>query len=132
MVGGTLSKRLTRRWEGTVEVDGVAWPQDHWLAVAAGTVEQIGLSFKPFRYVEDNPGHLHAIGLGCSISRFAFELPLIFNKRPLRSGENTEIPAQRMVLSGPEPMSYMLDGDFHRAGKTLTIEVGPAVDILVP
>lgn len=132
MVGGPFAKQLTRRWIGEVEVDGVVLDRTDWLAVAAGTVEQIGLGFRPFRLVESNPGRMHVVGLGCSVARFARELPRVYGQRPLAAAENVEKPARRLVLRSEEAATFMVDGDFHRGGHELVVEVGPSVDLLVP
>lgn len=131
LVGGAFVKRLTRRYEGRLLVDGVEQDRRDWLAVAAGTVEQIGLGFRPFRFT-DQVGHLHAVGLGSSVGRFAFELPRVYLRKPLAASTNQEWPAQRLELHADEPIGFMLDGDFHRGGCSLTVQVGPSVHFLVP
>ncbi|MEZ4317259.1 MAG: diacylglycerol kinase family protein [Myxococcota bacterium] len=132
VVGGPFAKRLTRRWHGEVEVDGEVLERSDWLAVAAGTVEQIGLGFRPFRFVQDHPGQMHAVGLGCSIGRFARELPRVYRRQALVADGNVERAARRLVLRSDERATYMVDGDFHRGGNELVVEVGPSLDLLVP
>lgn len=132
LVQGPFVKRLTRRWEGELEIDGVVHPRKDWLAVAAGTVEQIGLGFRPFRMVSEHPGQMHAVGLGCSVGQFARELPRVYSKRPLGHPENVEQPARRLVLRSDERATFMVDGDFHRGGTELVVETGPSIDLLVP
>ncbi len=131
LVGGPFARRLTRRWRGQVELDGAVLPGQDWLAVAAGTVEQIGLGFRPFRDAE--VGRMHAVAAGSGVARFARELPRIYRGRPLREAGNLERTARRMVLRGEEPASsFMIDGDFHRAGAELVVEIGPTVRFVVP
>ena len=132
LVNGPFVKRLTRRWEGELTIDGVVQDRSSWLAVAAGTVEQIGLGFRPFRYVEDHPGQMHAVGLGSSVARFARELPRVYRRQALAADTNLERPARRLVLRSDERAAFMVDGDFHRGGNELVVEVGPSVDLLVP
>lgn len=130
VVGGPFATRLTRRWTGEVEVDGEILPADDWLAVAAGTVEQIGLGFRPFRHAE--AGVMHAVGLGCPVGSFARELPRVYRKRPLEEAGNVERKARRLVLRSDEPASFMVDGDFHRGSRELVVEIGQTVSLLVP
>ncbi|MCA9566415.1 MAG: hypothetical protein KC656_01175 [Myxococcales bacterium] len=130
MVGGPFAEQLTRRWRGEVELDGEVLAGDDWLAVAAGTVEQIGLGFRPFR--DARAGRMHAVALGSSVGRFARELPRVYGRRPLREPGNVERPATRLVLRSDEPASFMVDGDFHRGGQELVVEVGQTVTLLVP
>lgn len=132
LVGGPFAAQLTRRWRGTVEIDGQMLDRDDWLAVAAGTVEQIGLGFRPFRFTEQGPGRMHAVGLGCAVGRFARELPRVYARQPLLAPENVERSASRLVLRGVEPATFMVDGDFHRGGHELVVDVGPTVALRVP
>ncbi len=138
VVNGPFVKRLTRRWEGELEIDGELQERTSWLAVAAGTVEQIGLGFKPFRFVGDGDGtrgfagQMHAVGLGSSVARFARELPRVYRRQPLAAESNIEQAARRLVLRSDERATFMVDGDFHRGGHELVVEVGPSVDLLVP
>lgn len=128
-VNGPFVKRLTRRWEGEVELDGEVLPNRDWLAVAAGTVEQIGLGFRPFRHAA--AGRMHAVALGSPVARFALELPRVYRRQPLKQAGNVERTATRLVLRSEEEASFMLDGDFHRGGKELVVELGPTVSLLV-
>ena len=130
LIGGPFVKRLTRRWEGEVEVDGSLLTGTSWLTVAAGTVEQIGLGFRPFRLAD--PNHMHLVGLGSSAARFAFELPHVYRRRPLRAPENVERAATEVWLRGTEPSTFMVDGDFHRGPRELRVGLGPVVEFLVP
>lgn len=129
-VNGPFVRRLTRRWEGEVELDGDRLENRDWLAIAAGTVEQIGLGFRPFR--DAGPGRMHAVALGSSVGSFARELPRVYRGRPLKQPGNVERTASRLVLRSEEPATFMLDGDFHRGGQELVVELGPTVRLLVP
>lgn len=129
-VGGPFADRLTRRWSGEIELDGEVLEGDDWLAVAAGTVEQIGLGFRPFR--EARAGCMHAVGLGSSVASFARELPRVFQRRPLQEAGNVERTARQLVLRSDEAASFMVDGDFHRGSNELVVEIGQTVSFLVP
>lgn len=131
VVGGPFVQRLTRRWVGRVELDGEPLERTDWLAVAAGTVEQIGLGFRPFRFTSE-PGAMHAVGLGSSVARFAFELPRVYGRRPLAAADNLERRVRSIHLVAETPIGFMFDGDFHRGGPELTVELGPDVRFLVP
>ncbi len=54
LVQGEMIKRMARPFRGSVTLDGGgAWPERDYLAVAAGTIDHIGLNFRPFyRYAE--------------------------------------------------------------------------------
>ncbi len=130
-VGGALIRRLTRRFEGTAEVDGVAFPEDSWVAVAAGSVAQLGLGFTPFYRVQQNPGQMHVVGVGGPVTDLAWGLPRVWRGKGLRGPHHHEAVGHRLHLKGTEPLGYMVDGDFHAGGTEITVEMGPPVDFVI-
>lgn len=131
VVGGTLIRSLTRRYDGDVEVDGIAMPEQSWVAVAVGTVEELGLGFKPFYRVTDNPGRMHVVGVGGPVTDLALGLGRVRMGLPLRGAHHHAAVGERTVLRGSEPQGYMVDGDFHRGGHVVTLEMGPPVDFVI-
>lgn len=132
LVGGRFVRRLTRPWTGAVSIDGTAWGGESWTAVAAGSVEQIGLGFRPFPGVASQPGCLHAVGIGGSVVDLARDLPRIYRGRgPARPG-NLERIGHTLRLDAPEPLTFMIDGDFYRTGRQLQITMDRPVDFIVP
>ncbi len=132
LVNGALIQRLMAPWRGEVTVDGVAWPARPWLTVAAGTVDDIGLGFRPFYLAPRHPGQMHALGCSATPWDIVKELPRIFRARPPASSEFLHQVGSELVLRSEAPIHYMLDGDFHRGGQTLTLRIGPPVDLVVP
>ncbi len=130
MTGGPYAARLTQPFVGTVTVDGIRWPAQEWTAVAAGTVAQMGLGFRPFPSVQDTIGQLHAVGISSSVPRLALDLPRIYlGKVPSQPGNHSQ-PAHSVVIRSEQDQSFMIDGDFHVGGRELTIDVGPTVRVL--
>ncbi len=132
MVGGALIRRLMRPIELEVDIDGAAWAPAAYLCVAAGTVDDIGLRFRPFYLAPTHPERVHAVGFACSPMALIGELGNIWLARPTSAPGIRSALAGRMVLRGNAPIPYMIDGDFHTGMQTLTVEVGPRVRLLVP
>lgn len=132
LVGGRTARHLTRPFEGELSLDGVAWPGLRWLAVAVGTVEQLGLGFTPFPGIGANPGHLHVIGIASGIAALARELPSVYRGRGVHRPGNREATPMQLRLSADEAITLMVDGDFHAGGTTVTMQAGPPVRFLVP
>lgn len=131
-VQGPMIKRMFGSVRQDVFVDGERWPRDEWISVAAGTVDDIGLGFRPYYAAPHHPGHLHAVGFACRPWHVIRELPRIRAARPTRSPDILDDVCTELVLRGAEPIDYMMDGDFHRGGRELTVRVGPRVDFVVP
>jgi len=132
LVQGDLVKRLFRDQPMQVHVDGTLWPRESWMSVAAGTVDDIGLGFRPYYKAPHNPEHVHAVGFACSALTVVLELPRIYRAQPTRSPDILDDVCQRLVLSSPEPIGYMIDGDFHQGDRELVVSIGPRVDFVVP
>lgn len=131
LVRGDYIRRAMRPFRGEVVVDDVSWGERDWFAVGAGTVDDIGLRFRPFSMCLSHPGHMHALALGNRPLAFLPEFVRIRCAKPLRNPDNQESPATTLRLNSREPIGFMIDGDFHRAGVTLHVRVGPAVEFVV-
>lgn len=117
-----------------VSVDGQTWhAPEGYVAVAAGTTNDIGLGFRIFHAAEDHPDHLHVLGFRCDAAAVSLRLPRIYRNQPLDlSGVYDEV-ARQFVIRSPEPLGYMIDGDFARTDQTeLRVAVGPRIRFVVP
>ncbi|MBI2897682.1 MAG: sphingosine kinase, partial [Deltaproteobacteria bacterium] len=56
LVKNEKGRRLTARCKAKVTCDGQVWPTDDYLAIAAGTIDQIGLGFRPFPRAGERAG----------------------------------------------------------------------------
>lgn len=131
-VNGALIQRLTRPAEVEVEVDGQVWPARSFLTVGAGTVDDIGLGFRPFFESLRHPGRMHALGLACSPFTVVKQLPRIWLAKSTEAQDIYNATPERMVIRGERPQSYMIDGDFHNGGQSIEVSVGPAVKFVLP
>ena len=130
MVQGPLVKKLFAEQPMDAIVDGTRWPRDAWMSVAAGTVDDIGLGFRPYYKAPTHPGNLHAVGFACSGFTVVRELPRIWRAQPTRSPDILDDVAKELILRSPLPIGYMIDGDFHRGGQEVVVRVGPRVDFV--
>jgi diacylglycerol kinase (ATP) len=132
-LGGRFAERLTKPFVGEARVDGTLWKPRRWLMVAAGTVDDIGLGFRPFWRAPLHLGRMHVVGtFGPNAMTIVRELWRIFRARPPEGPEWVEQVGSELVLHADEPIGYMIDGDFHRGGNTVTVRIGPPVEFIVP
>jgi len=124
---------IAERWAGRVTFDeGDAFPERDYLAIGAGTVDQIGLGFSPFYRSGDQPGCFHVLGIHTSALGFVRKLPDIWRARPMGEEHTYERVARRAVLEARSGVvRYMCDGDVHEHPGPLVIETGPRVKILI-
>lgn len=133
VVGGTLVRRLMRPWRGHISVDGHTWAGDAWVAIAIGTVEEMGLGFKVFNRVAAHPTKMQVVGIGSSVARLVAELPRLYAGYGPRHRANHSQLGEDLILQGTEPFPLMVDGDLYAAsGGRVRFRLGPRVTMLLP
>jgi hypothetical protein len=133
MVGGPMIRRMAAPFRGSVKLDdGTLWPDRDYLSVACGTIDQIGLNFRPFYRFAERPETFHVLGIHTSALRFVAQLPRIWRARPMREGHAFEATPQAMTVYPSEShLRYMVDGDLHACEGPLSVSIGPRVRIVV-
>lgn len=133
-VGGDMIKRMAQPFHGSVETgDGQTWPERDYLAIAGGTVDQIGLNFRPFYRYAEQPNTFHLLGIHTSPMGFVRQLPRIWRAAPMQPGRTYEAVTDRATIRGRanEPLRYMIDGDLHECDGALHVSIGPRVRIVL-
>jgi hypothetical protein len=132
LIGGEMIRRMAQPFRGTVALgDGTVWEERDYLAIAAGTIEHIGLNFRPFYRYDARPRAFQVLGIHASPVGFVKELPRIHQSRPMREGKAYDALASRMVVrSADGHMRYMIDGDLHEARGDLVVSIGPRVRLV--
>jgi diacylglycerol kinase (ATP) len=135
LVGGEMIRRMARPFRGSVVFDdarGDEWRVRDYLAVAAGTIANIGLNFRPFHRYAEQPGRFHMLGIHASPVAFVQELPRIHREEPMRPGKTYEaVSSHAIVRSADGPLRYMIDGDLHETRGELDVAIGPRVKLVV-
>ncbi len=133
VVGGALQRRMSEPFRGRVEIEsGAPWEERDYLAVAGGTIDQIGLGFRPFHRYDAALDAFHLLGLHSSALRLVRELPRIRRGEPLRPGCAEECVTPRAVLHPASGgLRYMIDGDLLVSRGPLEVTIGPRIRIVV-
>ncbi len=124
---------VAQRWEGSVIVDDrEVFPDRDYLAIGAGTVDQIGLGFSPFYRCKEEPGTFHILGIHTSAMGFVRKLPDVWHARAMGPEHTYDATARRAVIEARGGVvNYCCDGDPHEHRGPLVVETGPRVRILV-
>jgi diacylglycerol kinase family enzyme len=128
---GSFAEDLFRPVRAKVKADGQELPQHTFSAITAGTVEQIGMNFKPFYRCEEQPKTFHMIGILCSPASFVAAMPKIYMGKKVDPKKVVEVVAHEVLLESDDPLSYTLDGENYSTGNTLKISTGPRLQIIV-
>jgi diacylglycerol kinase family enzyme len=133
LVRGEMVKRMARPFRGTVSLEsGGKWEERDYLAVAAGTIDQIGLGFRPFHRYAERPKVFHMVGIHATPMGFVRELPRIWRAEPMRPNKTYESVETRAIVRSTEPTTkYMIDGDLHETKGDIELAIGPRVKLFV-
>jgi diacylglycerol kinase (ATP) len=132
-VGGETIRRMAAPFRGSVSFDdGTRWESRDYLSVAAGTIDQIGLNFRPFYRYAERRNAFHILGITASAFQFVLDLPRIQRAEPMRPGRTREAVTDRAIVRGQDGiMRYTIDGDLHETKGELEVCIGPRVKIVV-
>jgi diacylglycerol kinase family enzyme len=132
LVGGPLVRRIASPCRASVDfADGAHWPLQDYLTIAAGTVDQIGLGFRPFLRCDERPESFHLLGIYAPVAALARELPRIRLARPMRPGHALDRVTDRAVIRFEGGVArYMLDGEIFETPGELTLTAGPTITLV--
>jgi len=133
IVQGEMIRRMAAPFRGSVELDdGTVWEEQNFLSVAGGTIDQIGLNFRPFHRCGERSGAFHLLGIHTSPFGFVRQLPRVWRAAPMRPGHALEAVTSSAIVRSPSgPIRYMIDGDLHECDGPLHVSIGPRVRIVV-
>jgi diacylglycerol kinase family enzyme len=131
LTGGQFAASLTRRDRLRVSTDGDEWADGSYLALVAGTTPDIGFGFKAFARCSEQPGFFHAVGITANLFPLALSIPRILRGAPWRRRLAQDEVARELVAEG-EAIRYTLDGDLYSAERSVRVETGPGVSIVIP
>ena len=130
-VQGALAKRLGSQITLGVDADGTDWGAGPYLTVAAGTINQVGLGFRPFHRAFERTDAFHLLALRSTAIETLRLLPRFHRGDPLRSSHGREDLARDVVLAPIDgTVRYMVDGDLLETSGPLRLGVGPRVHIV--
>lgn len=124
------ARKMFRRFDADVWVDGRKWPFANWSAIYAGSIPILGLKFRVFHYAE-TPHRFHAIGFSLPPRNVLKHVRTMYLGMKSKSDELIESPAQEMRIELAEPMPYTIDGDMLAPQKNITVQAGPRIKILI-
>ncbi len=131
MTGGKLAERMFPRVEARVVVDGEELPVSSFSAMAAATVEQIGLNFKPFHRAQEKAKSFHLLGIFQSPFTLVGALPRVYAGRKVSEKKIFQTVASEVVFHSDTDLTYTLDGEVYTPSSPLTLGTGPRLEIVI-
>jgi diacylglycerol kinase family enzyme len=140
LIRGAFVRKVFKRFEGEVRVDGQLLPLRRFIGVNAATVREVGLGFKLNHRADEDPERFGVLAIHGPPLMLATDVLAVRAGRgvaPQRSfsavASTLEITPAPAAGSQPTEMSYTIDGDLYRTTvPTLTVTVGPRVLFVRP
>jgi diacylglycerol kinase family enzyme len=130
LMNGKFARKMFKRFDGDVWVDGEKWPFANWAALYAGSIPLLGLKFKVFHYATE-PQRFHAAGFSLPPRHVLKFAPRMFTGKKIDDENLVESPAREMRIELAEPMAFTIDGDMLPAASQITVKSGPRLKVLV-
>jgi diacylglycerol kinase family enzyme len=130
---GRKESKLLKPLRGKLICDGMNIPLQHLRFVLAGTVEEVGMGFRPLYMADEKKNHFHLIATDLGPYEVLFRLcmagagmgSLIHNPHFYN-----RVTAE-MLIRSPDRFDYTMDGDIYTADKDLYIESGPSIRFVI-
>jgi diacylglycerol kinase family enzyme len=135
--GGPLVRRVFKRFEGQVVVDGQPLPRQRFVGINAATVREVGLGFKLNHRADDDPERFGILAIHAPPLALSLDLLAVLGGRGIaesRAFSGVASMLEVTPMSKTAEMAYTIDGDLYRApaGETLRISVGPQIRFVRP
>jgi diacylglycerol kinase family enzyme len=133
MWGGPFVRKLFKRFEGSVRVDGALLERTAYVGLLAGTVREVGLGFKLVHRADDDPERFGVLAIHGPPLSLARDLWAVQRGRGVSEQRAFSTVASSMdVHSKNGAMAYTIDGDLYRTQGPVAISLGPPIVFLKP
>lgn len=141
-VRGQFVRKIFKRFEGEVRVDGELLPRTRFVGINAATVREVGLGFKLNHRADDDPERFGVLAIHAPPLSLVTDLAAVHAGRGISPAHAFSAVASTMEITPAAPadgpggapeMSYTIDGDLYRAtAAALRISVGPRILFVRP
>ncbi len=133
MIGGAFVKKLFKRFEGTLELDGQVLERTSFVGVGAATVREVGLGFKLNHRADDDPERFGFLAIHArAVALIPDFVPVHAGRGIAPSRAMSAVASTLRITPKDGSMSYTIDGDLYRGEGTLTISMGPPILFVRP
>jgi diacylglycerol kinase (ATP) len=130
---GPFIRKLFKRFEGSVRVDGALLEQTAFVGLMAGTVREVGLGFKLVHRADDDPERFGVLAMHSAVLSLALDVVAVQRGRGISARRAFSAVASQMhVQSKNGAMAYTIDGDLYRTHEPVSISLGPHIDFVKP
>lgn len=128
---GKLALELCERFDARITVDGIPAPFKNYMMIFAGTMDNLGLHFRPLYRARETPGEFQFIGISTTPRGLLFTFPQAFLGHPSGSDDYFDAMGSKVVLEFDHPHRYTIDGDVPEPSDRIEITTGPRLKLIV-
>jgi len=130
---GPFIRKLFKRFEGSVRVDGTLLEQTAFVGLMAGTVREVGLGFKLVHRADDDPERFGVLAMHSAVLSLTLDVWAVQHGRGIAPSRAFSAVASQMdIHSKNGSMAYTIDGDLYRTQDPVAISLGPPIVFLKP
>jgi diacylglycerol kinase (ATP) len=134
-IGGPFVRKIFRRFEGTVTVDGTRLERTTFVGIGAGTVREVGLGFKLIHRADEDPERFGVLAMHAKPVALLPDLVGVYTGKGISARRAFSAVASRVDIAATDGggISYTIDGDLYRSESgQLSITLGPQVAFVKP
>jgi diacylglycerol kinase family enzyme len=133
MIGGPFVRKLFKRFEGTLELDGRVLERTSFVGVGAATVREVGLGFKLNHRADDDPERFGFLAIHARPVALIPDFVAVHTGKGIAPSRAMSAVASTLrIVPKDGAMAYTIDGDLYRAEGTLSISLGPPILFVRP
>jgi diacylglycerol kinase (ATP) len=133
VIGGPFVKKLFKRFEGTLELDGQLLERTSFVGVGAATVREVGLGFKLNHRADDDPERFGFLAIHARPIAIIPDFVAVHRGKGVAPSRAMSAVASTLrVTPKGGTMSYTIDGDLYRSQGPLDISIGPPILFVRP
>lgn len=133
LIGGPFVKKLFKRFEGTLELDGQVLERTSFVGVGAATVREVGLGFKLNHRADDDPDRFGFLAIHARPVALIPDFVSVYTGKGIAPSRAMSAVASTLRITPKDgSMAYTIDGDLYRCEGPLAISLGPSILFVRP
>lgn len=131
LTGGRVLEECFRPWPGEAYLDGARVDPSRLYGIYASVVPDMWI-FRSFAAIPVTDAQFRLARLQLGPLALLSRIPLVVAGVPDPIGPGNAVGAQELVLTHPEGVAFMADGEFYREPERLEIRAGPVLRVVQP
>lgn len=131
VTGTEYTKNLFKTVTTKITADGDIISLNNFTIILGATVRDVGLGLKP-AYLAEKSGFFHFLASDINVFRVLSYIPKMLMAKPLNSEKIYSRVVKNVILEpiNGEKIKYTIDGELYSTDKSLSLQIGPAINVV--